>query len=65
MSDLQVKRKIKATKELRDDLVAKLVEHPWDSELAMKIIGLNEVIRTSWFDLGNEAKYEEGMSPYL
>lgn len=65
MSDEQVKRRILDAKKLRDGFVQRLVEYPWDSETAMRIIGTNEVIRTLWFELGNKAKYEKGMSPYL
>lgn len=65
MSDILLKRQIKDTKKLRDKLVEKLVESPWSSETAMHIIGLNKSIETLWYMLGNKAKYEEGMSPYL
>lgn len=65
MSDAQVKRRILDLKEERKELLDKIVKSPWNSELATRLIGINEVIRMSWFDLGNEAKYEEGMSPYL
>lgn len=63
--DWQIKQQIKDTKKLRDKLVEKLVESPWNSETAMHIIGLNKSIETLWYMLGNEAKYEEGMNPYL
>lgn len=65
MNDIQTKRQITDTKKLRDELVQHLVKSPSNSETAMHIIGLNKAIEILWHNLGNEAKWEEGMSPYL
>lgn len=65
MSDASLKRQIKSSKKLRNELVQRLVEYPWNSETAMQLIGVNKAIETMWYMLSNEAKYEEGMSPYL